>query len=129
MKKWLKRISVVIGGIPMLILAQCMVIEISQKNGLENLCATVKEGGSTESFLSDAADTSFTVRTGDPEEKDQDEWFDRRYLRIGDQLKQTMNAGKDYAIVFAKPGIGYYACIVIHDEDLIISATFEDRSS
>ncbi len=129
MKKWLKRISVVIVGIPMLILAQCMVIEISQKSGLENLCATINDGGSVESFLRDAADTKFNVRTGGPEGKDQDEWFDREYLRIRDQLKQIANVDGDYTVVFAKPGIGYYACIVIHDEDLIISATFEDRSS
>ncbi len=106
-----------------------MAIEISEKNGLENLCATVNEGGSIESCLSHVADTEFKVRTGGPNGKDQDEWFDREYLRIRDQLKQIANVDGDYAVVFAKPGIGYYACIVIHDEDLISSATFEDRSS
>ena len=129
MKKWLKRISYVIVGIPMLVAAQCMFIEISEKNGLENLCATGNEGGSIESFLSDAANTKFNVRTGGPEGKGEDEWFDREYLRIGDQLRQVANVDGDYSVVFAKPGIGYYACIVIHNEDLIISATFEDRSS
>ena len=106
-----------------------MAIEISEKNGLENLCATVNEGGSIESCLSHVADTKFKVRTGGPNGKDQDEWFDREYLRIRDQLKQIANVDGDYTVVFAKPGIGYYAFIVIHDEDLISSATFEDRSS
>lgn len=35
----------------------------------------------------------------------------------------------DYSVVFAKPGVGYYACIVIHKDGLVQSAWFEDHSS
>ncbi len=129
MKKWLKRVSYVVVGIPLLLLAQCIVMEVSQQSGLEKFCAAAEDGGSFKTFLSDAANTNFKVRTGGPTGKDEDEWFDREYLRIGEQLKQTMNADVDYTVVFAKPGIGYYACIVIHDGALIMTARFEDRSS
>lgn len=43
-------------------------------------------------------------------------------------LSKTKNISDDYTVVFVKPGIGYYACIVIHKNDLITDAWFEDRS-
>jgi len=102
---------------------------VRQSSELEELCATAHDGGSVGLFLEAAASPDFKVRQGGVDGKDEAEWFDREYLRIGNFMKNTMEVPLDYAVVFAKPGLGYYACIVTHDDDLIVTANFEDRSS
>ena len=103
--------------------------DVRQSSGLEELCATANDGGSVGLFLEAAASPDFNIRKGGAGGKNEDEWFDREYLRIGNYLKSTMEVPLDYAVVFAKPGLGYYACIVTHVDDLIITASYEDRSS
>ena len=129
MKKWLKRIVYVILGLLLLFLGYCMYNEISQQRRLERLCATVEERGSIQVLLADAAQSPFNVRTGGPTGMDENEWFDREYLRIGAELKETLTPELGYTVVFAKPAMGYYACFIIHEDDLILDAWFEDRSS
>ena len=103
--------------------------DVRQSNELEELCATANDGGSVGLFLETAASPDFKVRKGGVDGKDEAEWFDREYLRIGNYMQNTIEVPLDYAVVFAKPGLGYYACIVTHDDDLIVTANFEDRSS
>jgi len=103
--------------------------EVRQRTGLEELCATADGGGSVGLFLEAAATPDFKIRKGGAGGKNEDEWFDREYLRIGNYLKSTMEVPTDYTVVFAKPGLGYYACVVTHVDDLIITASYEDRSS
>ena len=125
----LKGVGYTVAAIPLLVIGQCMYNEISQPSGLRSLCATAKSGGTLKTFLDDSAKTIYKVRTGGPREKNDTEWFDRQYLRIGEYLKQTKRISEDYTVVFAKPGIGYYACVVIHKNGLVQSAWFEDKSS
>ena len=47
-------------------------------------------------------------------------------LRIGTRLGLP---GDGYSVVFAKPGVGYSACILKHKDGVITSGTFEDRSN
>ena len=103
--------------------------EARQSNELEELCATATDGDSVGQFLETAASPDFKVRKGGAGGKNEAEWFDREYLRIGNYMRDRMEMPLDYAVVFAKPGLGYYACIVTHDHDLIVTANFEDRSS
>ncbi len=103
--------------------------EISQRAGLEILCDTAKEGELLEKFLSHAGETNYKMRTGGPDGKDEKDWFDREYLRLGIWLEKTRQISGDYTVIFAKPGMGYYACIIIHQNNLITSAWFEDKSS
>jgi hypothetical protein len=103
-------------------------MEISQQSRLESLCATAEAGGKIQTFLDEAADRKFSLRSAGATARNEDEWFDREYLRIGKWLNDKGNSG-EYTVVFAKPGIGYYACIVIHQDALITDAWFEDRSS
>lgn len=100
----------------------------SQRSGLASLCATARAGEPITTLLNSAAKTKFKLRTGGPIRKDENDWFDREYLRIGEWLKETKNISDDYTIVFAKPGIGYYACVVLHPDALVTRAWFENRS-
>jgi hypothetical protein len=132
MEKILKIIRYVVTSIMilvMLLIGQCVYNEVTQRSGLESLCATAKIGSAINIFLDDATKTSFKVRTGEPAGKDDNAWFDREYLRIGVWLKKSKKTVDDYAVVFAKPGVGYYACIVIHRDALVTSAWFEDRAN
>jgi hypothetical protein len=132
MKKLLKIIGNIFAAIMivlLLLLGQCIYNEVNQQRGLESLCATAKVGGTIDTFLDDTAKTTYKVRTGGSTGKDDNEWFDREYLRIGVWLNKSKKISDDYTVVFAKPGIGYYACIVIHRDALVTSAWFEDRSS
>ncbi len=129
MNKILKGIAYAAAAIPILVIGQCMYSEVSQRSGLESLCGAAKSGGTIKTFLDDAAKTGYEVRTGGSAGKNDMEWFDREYLRLGDYLKQTKKISEDYSVVFAKPGIGYYACIIVHKNGLMQSAWFEDRSS
>jgi hypothetical protein len=73
-----------------------------------------------------AAYPRLKVRSGGPAGKNDSEWFDREYLRIGARLKLP---GDGYSVVFAKPGVGYSACIITHKDGVVISGSIEDRSN
>jgi hypothetical protein len=129
MNKILKGIGYTVAAIPLLVIGQCMYNEVSQRSGLESLCGRATAGSAIKTFVDDAAKTTYKLRTGGATAKNDTEWFDRQYLRLGEYLKQTKKISDDYTVVFAKPGVGYYACIVVHKEGLVQSAWFEDRSN
>ena len=129
MNIFLKGVAYVIAAIPLLFLAQCMYNEVSQPRALRSLCDTAKFGSTLDKFLGGSTKSIYKVRTGGPKEKDDTEWFDREYLRIGEYLKKTKKIAEDYTVVFVKPGMGYYACIVLHKNGLVEGAWFVDRSS
>jgi hypothetical protein len=116
-------------AVPVLLFAQCMYREIAEPSELAALCAAAAPGTSARQIVEKVADNrSLRVRTGGAARKDDNEWFDREYLRVGEHLRKTKSLTDDYTVVFAKPGVGYYACIVVHRDDLVKHAWFEDRS-
>jgi len=116
--------------VPVLVAGQCVYQEQSQRNGLESLCRKTGVGASLAAFVHEAAATPrFKVRTGGPAGKNADEWFDREYLRIGERLQKGRKTTDDYTVAFAKPGVGYYACIVAHRDGKVSASWFEDKSS
>ena len=129
MTKILKGIGYTVSAIPILVIAECMYSEVSQRSWLQSLCGTATAGTAIQRFLDNAAKTNYKLRMGGTTGKNEAEWFDREYLRLGEYLKKTKNITEDYTVVFAKPGIGYYACIVVHKDGLVRSAWFEDRSN
>ena len=126
--KWIVIAVFAVLGLSISILAISVYDENRQARELESLCATANVGTRVDTFLEKATKTKFRVRTGGAGGKDEEEWFDREYLRIGRWLN-SKDITDDYTVVIAKPGLGYYACIVIHNDSRIISASFEDRSS
>lgn len=130
MKHTLKATLYAMAAVPIFVLGQCMYNEIAQPRELAALCAATSRGTSVQHALDKAAmNKALKARTGGPVGKDDNEWFDREYLRLGEHLRTTKNLSDDYTIVFAKPGMGYYACIVIHRGDLVKDAFYENRSS
>lgn len=130
MKRTLEVIRFAIVAVPVLLLGQCIYSEIAQPRALATLCATAARGTSHQQVLERAnANKSFRVRTGGPTGKDDREWFDRQYLRYGEYLRKTKNLSDAYTVIFAKPGLGYYACIIVHKDNLVKDAWFEDQSS
>ncbi len=103
-------------------------MNISQERGLRKLCANAEQGMALNKFMTEANNTSFKVRTGGLKGKNENEWFDREYLRYGVSLRQHKNISDDYTVIFAKPGIGFYACIVIHKNNMITTTWFEDHA-
>ena len=103
-------------------------MNIYQERGLRKLCTNAEQGMALNKFLTEANNTSFKVRTGGSKGKNEDEWFDREYLRYGVRLSKGKNISDGYTVVFAKPGIGFYACIVIHKNNMITAAWFEDHA-
>lgn len=129
MKKVLKVLALVIVAIPVFVVGQCMYDQVTDRRELVALCEGAKTGSSVAAFLESGTKNSrFKVRTGGAAGKSDAEWFDREYLRIGERLKRQNKLADDYSIVFAKPGIGYFACIAIHRDGAISRAWFEDRS-
>lgn len=114
--------------VPVLVLGQCMYTVFGQISGLQSFCGAAAAGSAIKKVLDDAARSPYTLRTGGPAGKNDTEWADRQYLRIGEYLKRTTKISADYTVVFAKPGIGYYACIIVHKDGVVQSAWFEDKS-
>jgi hypothetical protein len=130
MKRALKVIGYAIAAVPVLVIGQCMYDEIAQPRELARLCAAATRGSSVHQVLEKAAaNKSLKVRTGGPAGKDDREWFDRTYLGLGEYLRKTKKLSDEYTVVFAKPGMGYYACIIVQSGNLVKDAWFEDRSS
>lgn len=129
MNSVLNTIAYVIVGLPILLLAQCMYRQVAEPNALATSCAAAAPQGTSLHQVLQAAGTnsSLRIRTGGPAGKNEHEWFDRQYLRVGEYLRKTLNRPDDYTVVFAKPGLGYYACILLHDGDTVKDAWFEDH--
>ena len=127
MREALRVIGYTVVAIPILVIGQCMYKEASQRSGLESLCGTATAGSAIKTFVDDAARSTYVLRAGGETGKDSTEWFDREYLRIAEYLKKTKNISEDKTVVFAKPGMGYYACTVVHKDGLVQSAWFEDK--
>jgi len=104
--KWILIAVFAVIGLLISIVAIWVYDENRQARELESLCATAKVGAKLDSLLDDAAKTKFRVRTGGAAGKNEDEWFDREYLRIGRWLNNK-DITDDYTVVIAKPGLGY----------------------
>ena len=125
-----KAIAYLIAAVPVFLLGQCIYSEIAQPRELAGLCGETSRDTSVQLALDKAAtNKALRARTGGPAGKNDNEWFDREYLRLGERLRKTKNLSDDYTVIFAKPGIGYYACVIVHKGDLVKDAWFEDRSS
>lgn len=122
-----KALVFIVVAVPMAFLGNCAYQEYSQHSAARDACSEAKPGAKLAAVLERAAGyPRLKVRTGGPGGKDESEWFDREYLRIGVRLKLPPDG---YSVVFAKPGIGYSACILTHKDGVITSGTFEDRTS
>ena len=116
-------------AVPAMFVGNCMYEEVSQPRALASLCACAPPGRRMTEFMAEAAKPPFKPRTGGPDGKNPDEWFDRQYLRTGKYLAEEKKMPGDYSVVFTKPGMGYQACIVVHKDGVVQSAWFEDHSS
>lgn len=114
---------------PFVFLADCVYREISQNRALQRLCTSVGPESNVAKVLAKAKEQHFNVRVGGPNGLDDSEWFDREYARIVDWHNQSNEKPSDVAVVFAKPGMGYYACVIEHKQGAVVEAQFVDRSS
>ena len=112
-----------------LFLAQCVYVEISQREKLFSLCENSGVGKKISSILKEATSTAFQIRSETMHSDTEGDWFNREYNRILEQANKDKNSSKAYVVIFAKPGIGYYACIIEHAAGLVTKSRFEDRSS
>jgi hypothetical protein len=93
------------------------------------LCEKIKSGSPLPNIIDEAKMERFEIRSETHKSSKERDWFNRQYDRFLDAFKKMNNADKSLTIIFAKPGIGYYACVMEHRGDLIIEARFLDRSS
>ena len=129
MLKLLKFVGVIVALAPVLLLAQCMYIETSQRNNLSSLCEKSDEGKKLSNIINEAKQAKFEVRSEILFSEKERDWFNREYDRILKQIKKDNSKSAAHTVVFAKPGIGYYACIIEHENGLIKKSQYEDRSS
>ena len=129
MLKLLKIGGVIIALMPVLFLAQCIFVETSQRNNLSSLCERSDEGKKLSTVINEARQAKFKVRSENLLSEKERDWFNREYNRILKQLKKDKRKSAAHTVVFAKPGIGYYACIIEHENGLIKKSQYEDRSS
>jgi hypothetical protein len=127
MKPASKAIALIVVAVPVAFLGNCAYQEYSQHAAARDVCGEAKPGTRLATVLERAsAYPRLKVRSGGPAGKNDSEWFDREYLRIGARLKLP---GDGYSVVFAKPGVGYSACILHHKDGVIISGSIEERSN
>ena len=110
--------------IPVLVLATCVGREVQVSGELESLCGDLDPGHS----LAGVTTSGFEARYDRVPEAGED-WFDREYRRIQVQESDGVPGVDRLLVLFAKPGIGYYACIVRHRDGKVTSARYVDRSS
>ena len=110
-------------------LAQCMHSEVSQRNNLLRLCENINFGSAVTAILDEARKENFEIRSETLKSKKERDWFNRQYDSFLDTFRKSNNADDSLTIIFAKPGIGYYACIIEHYDDSAIKARYLDRSS
>ena len=114
---------------PVLLLGYCVVTEHLTVEGLKEICDAAEPGGNVKYILRLASEEGYRMRTGGLEGLDEDEWFDREYARISRRKPTSDEIPLQISVVFAKPGLGYYACILLHEGDAILTSEFEDNSS
>jgi len=110
--------------IPILALATCIGREVMVSRELESLCNGLDPGRPLATAMASGFEARFD-RIPDAEE----DWFDREYRRIHVQETQGVAGVDGLLVLFAKPGIGYYACIVRNRDGKVTSARYVDRSS
>ena len=119
--RWMLLMLIVI---PILVLATCVGREVLVSGELESLCGDLDPGRP----LAGVTTTGFEARSDRVPEAEED-WFDREYRRIQVQEPDGVPGVDRLLVLFAKPGIGYYACIVRHRDGKVTSARYIDRSS
>ncbi len=113
---------------PVLLIGYCAVSQYLLIEGLKEICDAASPGANAREILAAAAEKKYRVRTGGMNNLDEDEWFDREYVRIIRRTRITGNEFSTTSVVFAKPGVGYYACIMHHENNSITKSWFEDNS-
>lgn len=127
--KLLKIVGLIIVILSILFLAKCTYSEVSQRNNLLRLCENIKSGDEVTDIINKANKEGFEIRSETLKSMKARDWFNRQYDRFLETFRENENA-KDYlTVIFAKPGIGYYACIIEHDDVLVKHARYLDRSS
>jgi hypothetical protein len=119
--RWMLLVLVVI---PVLVVASCIGGEMLVSGELEDLCGDLDPGRPLDVVTTSGFETRSTHVPEDGED-----WFDREYRRIQAQESGGMVESDALIVLFAKPGLGYYACIVRHREGRVTSARYVDRSS
>lgn len=110
-------------------LAQCMYSEVGQRNNLLNLCESINFGSAVTGILDEARKENFEIRSETLKSEKERDWFNRQYDRFLDEFRKSNNADDSLTIIFAKPGVGYYACVIEHYDDSAKKARYLDRSS
>ena len=129
MLRTLKYLGFILVLAPILLVGQCVYIESSQSSNLKSLCESSGPGKKLSGTLQEAKKARFEVRGDFTESTNENDWFDREYHRILKWVKKNNGVSGAYTVVFAKPGMGYYACIIRHENGLITENQFADRSS
>jgi hypothetical protein len=106
-----------------------MYSEESQRNNLLRLCENINFGSAVTGILDEARKEKFEIRSETLKSKKERDWFNRQYDSFLETFRQNNNAEDSVTIIFAKPGIGYYACIIEHYDDSVKKARYLDRSS
>ena len=127
--KVLKIVGLIIVVLSILFLAQCMYSEVSQRNNLLRLCENINSGSAVSDALVKAQKDKFEIRSESLRSIKERDWFNRQYDGFLEAFKKNNNVEESLTIIFAKPGIGFYACIIEHDGDSIRNARYLDRSS
>ena len=112
-----------------LFLAQCMYSEMSQRDNLQRLCVSITPGSDISGILAEAEKfRGFEVRSEALRSTRERDWFNRQYDGFLETFRKNNDTATSLTIIFAKPGIGYYACIIEHDGELAKVARYLDRS-
>ena len=127
--KVLKIVGLIIVVLSILFLAQCMYSEVSQRNNLLRLCENINSGSAVSDALVKAQKDKFEIRSESLRSIKERDWFNRQYDGFLEAFKKNNNVEEFLTIIFAKPGIGFYACIIEHDGNSIRNARYLDRSS
>ena len=127
-RAWLRRplrwLLALLVGVPVLLLATCIGREVQVSRELELAC-----NGLTPGYPVVGAEvTGFESRSRAAPEATED-WFDREYRRIAAEPRHDTGSDAGLLVLFAKPGLGYYACIVEQRDGRVRSARYVDRSS
>ena len=129
MSALLKLLVLLLTMTPFVFLAECVYSEISQSRAVQQLCVSIDPGSELPEILEKARQHNFDLRAGGLNGLDESDWFDREYARIVAWHQQRKEMPGDVAVVFSKPGMGYYACVIEHRHDAVVDAEFVDRSS
>ena len=122
-----RTVLAIVVGLPVLFLGHCVYRRVTEVSELKDLCRQATPGTPLAQVAEGAARKwGLRLRTGGDKGKNDGEWFDREYLRIGKELRDA-KVMSDYTVVFAKPGIGYYACLVTHKDGRVETASYLSR--